>query len=87
VETPNGTLEEYPWVWLRDNCQCKLCYESQAQSRILNLAEFDLDTRPLSAQIEDGKLHVEWDDGHQRQKKYFCLIRQTNKQITYSQKI
>jgi len=65
LTSPTGTTEEYPWVWLRDNCQSESSYEKLAQSRIVNLSEFDINTAPVKAQIVDGQLEVEWDDGHQ----------------------
>ena len=34
VKTPDSAEQhEYPWVWLRDNCQCSECYESISQVR------------------------------------------------------
>ena len=36
----------YPLVWLRDNCQCPLCYDSSSQSRTITFAQFQLDHKP-----------------------------------------
>ena len=60
----SGISEEYPWVWLRDNCQCPQCFEPLSQCRIVNLTEWDLGSRP--AGVEDGPEGVEvtWQDGH-----------------------
>lgn len=30
---------EYPWVWLRDNCQCSECYESISQVRFVYMTK------------------------------------------------
>ena len=45
-------VQEFPWVWLRDNCQCSKCYEPISQCRIVNLTEWDLDIRPRDVQVE-----------------------------------
>ncbi len=34
---------QYPLVWLRDNCQCPLCFDSSSQSRTINLADFNIE--------------------------------------------
>ena len=46
-------VQEFPWVWLRDNCQCSKCYEPISQCRIVNLTEWDLDIRPRDVQVEE----------------------------------
>lgn len=32
---------KYPLIWLRDNCQCSSCFDSQTKSRILDWTNFD----------------------------------------------
>lgn len=32
---------KYPLIWLRDNCQCSSCIDSQTKSRIIDWAKFD----------------------------------------------
>jgi len=63
-EDGSSPKDEYPWIWLRDNCQCSSCYESQAQSRIINLSEYDLNIKPTSTQANEEKISVSWEDGH-----------------------
>ncbi len=46
-----GEVHEYPWVWLRDNCQCPECYEPISHCRIINLTEWELNVRPASVQV------------------------------------
>lgn len=62
--TIGGQQEEYPWVWLRDNCQCSKCYEPISQCRIVNLTEWDLDIKPRDVQVDDLGVHVTWEAGH-----------------------
>ena len=49
--TPGVTRDEYPWVWLRDNCQCSQCYEGISHCRIINLTEFDLSIKPKYVKV------------------------------------
>ena len=57
--------EEFPWVWLRDNCQCSECYEKISECRIINLTEWELNVRPASVSVlESGVVEVVWQDGH-----------------------
>ena len=60
-----GQTEEFPWVWLRDNCQSSESFEKISQCRIINLTEWDLNVKPVSVSVlEDGGLEVVWEDGH-----------------------
>ena len=60
-----GEVTEYPWVWLRDNCQCSQCFESISQCRIINLTEWDLNVRPRSVSVTiEGEVEIIWEDGH-----------------------
>jgi len=74
---PNSVKEEYPWVWLRDNCQCSSCYEPLAQSRILNLLEFDQKLKPVNCQVKNGRVEVEWEDKHQSVYDYSWLMQRS----------
>ena len=57
-------MHEYPWVWLRDNCQSEESFEAVSQCRIINLTEWDLGIRPKHVQNEEDRLVVTWEDGH-----------------------
>ena len=57
-------VHEYPWVWLRDNCQCHECYEPISHCRIINLTEWELNVRPASVQNLEDKIVITWEDGH-----------------------
>ena len=57
-------VHEYPWVWLRDNCQCHECYEPISHCRIINLTEWELNVRPASVENLEDKIVITWEDGH-----------------------
>ena len=37
----NGTVDKYPSVWLRDNCQCPDCFDRSSRQRKLLLGKLD----------------------------------------------
>jgi len=66
----NGIEEEFPWVWLRDSCQCAQCHEPISSCRIINLTEWNLSVRPTELKYVDDALELTWEDGHQS---YFTI--------------
>lgn len=42
-------LDEYPLVWLRDNCQCSKCFNAAAKSRTIDFGAFSLHSKPVKA--------------------------------------
>ena len=52
----NGTVDTYPFTWLRDNCQCERCYEPNSQSRTILLKDLDIETVPKSVSVK--LLHI-----------------------------
>ncbi|XP_068085044.1 gamma-butyrobetaine dioxygenase [Anabrus simplex] len=63
----DGSCLQYPWVWLRDNCQCPSCFIPHLHSRTIHWKYFDVTVKPTKVDIDDGKLHVSWSDGHSSQ--------------------
>lgn len=59
-----GETFKFPFVWLRDNCQCEQCFNTTAKSRILDWSKFDLNIRPQDVVESDNELKVTWIDGH-----------------------
>ncbi|CAD0195042.1 unnamed protein product [Chrysodeixis includens] len=68
-----GESLQFPYVWLRENCQCEECYHSSAQSRILDWSKFDLNVKPKDVSKDQNCLRVTWDDGHSSQYNYNWL--------------
>lgn len=62
-----GESLQFPYVWLRENCQCEQCYHTTAQSRILDWSKFDLNVKPQDVSKDQNSLRVTWDDGHSSQ--------------------
>jgi len=60
----SGVDEQYPWVWLRDSCQCPQCHEAVSKSRIINLTEWDLNVKPSVVKTIDSGIEITWEDGH-----------------------
>ena len=54
----SGVEEQFPWVWLRDSCQCSQCFEPISSCRVVNLTEWDLNIRPTRVQVwQEGILN------------------------------
>ena len=49
IKLKGNVTEEFPFVWLRDNCQCASCYDASSKSRTISFADFQLDSKPKSA--------------------------------------
>ncbi|XP_037799323.1 gamma-butyrobetaine dioxygenase-like [Penaeus monodon] len=67
VRWRDGERDEFPYVWLRDNCQCPDCFLRSASSRLLRVAGLSTDVRPREVQVSnDGYfLKVVWENGHE----------------------
>lgn len=65
VTFADTTTSDYPYVWLRENCQCPKCFQSDAIARLFLIDDLDINIRPKEVQVEDAsRLRVEWPDGH-----------------------
>ena len=63
----DGTTLQYPSVYLRDICQCSLCFDKASQGRLFDtVSELDINIRFSSVTVDDnGKsLRVHWPDKH-----------------------
>lgn len=60
----NGEDLKFPYVWLRDNCQCEQCFHQSAKSRILDWRKFDLNITAKNVSENNDNLEVTWNDGH-----------------------
>lgn len=62
----DGTFSHFPFVYLRDNCQCSACFEKSAQQRLYHftsMKDFDVAAKSLSSNHQT--VTVTWPDGHQ----------------------
>lgn len=55
---------KFPYVWLRDNCQCEQCFHESAKSRILDWTKFDLNVKPKDVVKGENSVQISWTDGH-----------------------
>lgn len=60
----NGENLKFPYVWLRDNCQCEQCFHNTAKSRILDWTKFDLNVKPKDVVKGENSVQISWTDGH-----------------------
>lgn len=49
-------VEQFPLVWLRDNCTCANCFHKQSTSRIINWNEFNIDAKVKSLEVRKHNL-------------------------------
>ena len=45
VNWKDNLIDEYPLVWLRDNCQCPACFDQSSQSRTINFSHFQVNQK------------------------------------------
>ncbi|KAG0714172.1 Gamma-butyrobetaine dioxygenase [Chionoecetes opilio] len=64
VTFADNTSSTYPFVWLRENCQCSSCFQNDAIARLFLLDDLDVHIQPKELQVKDGCLRVTWSDGH-----------------------
>lgn len=65
VTWTDGEIQDYPFVWLRDNCFCSQCYHAESQCR-LSFSDLDITACPESVEtIDDGDtVRVTWNQHH-----------------------
>ncbi|XP_033101500.1 gamma-butyrobetaine dioxygenase-like [Anneissia japonica] len=63
------TEARFPFVWLRDNCQCSECHDRTSRERILPLDTLDIDVKPIKAELDSThqSIIVHWSDQHKSQ--------------------
>nr|CAH0103769.1 unnamed protein product [Daphnia galeata] len=65
VNWKDNLIDEYPLVWLRDNCQCPACFDQSSQSRTINFSHFQVNQKFKHLAITKDIVEVQWEDGHQ----------------------
>ncbi len=51
VQVQGGEQLLFPFVWLRDNCQCEKCYHQISHGRMFPLMDLDIDTQPQHVKV------------------------------------
>ena len=61
----DGHVNEFHYIWLRDNCNCPSCRHPQVGERTLDSATIPLDIRPAEVQMNGGEaLTIIWSGDH-----------------------
>lgn len=60
----NDSSYSFPIVWLRDNCQCDQCFHEESKSRIIDWKNFDVNAKPISIDLKNDNVQIEWSDRH-----------------------
>lgn len=63
----DNTTDIYPYIYLRDNCQCPECFFKDSNQRLVDVVrDVDINVKPTKVQLsEDGtNLSITWPDGH-----------------------
>ncbi|KAJ8280994.1 hypothetical protein GJAV_G00061980, partial [Gymnothorax javanicus] len=65
VNWEDGSHSFYPFVWLRDNCQCPVCTLHSAKARSLLLSQLDINTTVDQVTlVKPTKVCIVWPDQH-----------------------
>ncbi|KAF5293218.1 hypothetical protein FQA39_LY13686 [Lamprigera yunnana] len=58
--------EQFPLVWLRDNCRCASCFDTNSNSRIINWNTFDIypKIKRLLSKVDEDDIILHWRDDH-----------------------
>ncbi|XP_071502767.1 gamma-butyrobetaine dioxygenase-like [Diadema antillarum] len=66
VRWVDGEVQDYPAVWLRDNCHCERCCHHLTHTRSTYVTDLNLETEVKSASVMEGGqvLSVIWSDTH-----------------------
>ncbi|NP_001120574.1 gamma-butyrobetaine dioxygenase [Xenopus tropicalis] len=66
VHWEDGGQSVYPFVWLRDNCQCPQCFLHSAKARKLPIEDLDVNTGVKDVTLTNSKkVSITWPDEHQ----------------------
>ena len=50
----------FPGIYLRDNCQCELCYHPKSKARLVLMANLDVDIAPKAASVDEDTGEVRY---------------------------
>lgn len=68
-------VTDYPYLWLRDSCQCEACFDEGPCARRLLVHELDIDSKPVHIQMDGATQQITliWSDGHRSVYRYKWL--------------
>ena len=63
--TKNLDRFSFPWMWLRDHCQCNSCFTMTAQRESDIFIEWDrFDWKKVDIETDSAGFIIQWQDGH-----------------------
>ena len=66
VEWENRKISKYPYIFLRDNCPCPLCFNPSTRSRLLDtVKEIDFKVTPVDVTTDGSSVKCTWPGGHE----------------------
>jgi len=67
VSWANGETSKYPYVWLRDNCRCPICFHPSVLARSFYTLDLNLNCTVKDILVDDEKeqMTIIWDDDHE----------------------
>ena len=77
VEEDGSVIGTYPYIWLRDNCQCSQCSHPTLHARIILMENLDPEIIPAKAEVNVAEqvLHIQWPDNHTSQFSFSWLLK------------
>ena len=66
VEWENHKVAKYPYIYLRDNCQCPLCYNNTTNTRTIDTVKtIDINISPENVTTNGNSIKCTWPDSHE----------------------
>ena len=47
IKFNNSNFKKFPYIWLRDSCNCKDCFDNQNHQHLIDLTKIPDDIRPI----------------------------------------
>ena len=67
VKWNDDASSDYPHIFLRDNCQCPLCFHPTSKQRKLDLVkliDINIEAESIKHSSENDQVIIHWPDGH-----------------------
>ena len=67
IKWNDGNVDEFPYLYLRENCRCPACYTDERKSRTMyspNEIDVNIIAKSATWNTKDDNLVISWGDGH-----------------------
>ena len=58
IKLNKSNIKKYPYIWLRDCCTCKSCFDTQNHQHLVDLASVPDDVKPITVSHLKEKIEV-----------------------------